>query len=268
MLSDALNLAVRLRFTNLRLSSLFLLHIFSYCPRNKTMASDPQSTLASLQQNDYVNLLVVTAVGYDYILTFSREVEYIWNKPWTVVSTFFVLVRYFGLCAFITLPLVGTSFLPGPPIVSFLFTSFIADPTIPTYSFVSATYSQVQAVSAQFQRYLQGMAIGTLGTWAVFIFICAADFVMILRVWAMYHRSRLILGVLLTSYVAEIIPSTIGCIVYSNPRNVPSRWNLVSITVFAALSRLPVFLVGHYSNRPSNSGLLVLPARIHPSRLE
>lgn len=45
--------------------------------------------------------------------------------------------------------------------------------------------------------------------------------VMILRVWAMYNRSKIILGSLLTFYVAEIIPSVVNCIVYSDPRNVP-----------------------------------------------
>jgi len=153
------------------------------------MASSPQSIMASLQQGDYTTLVVLTAVGYDYILTFSREVEYIWNKPWTSVSTFFVLVRYFGLCAFITLSLVGSSFLPGPAMLC--------------------------------------TAIEILGTWAVFVFIIATDFVMILRVWAMYHRSRIILGTLLTSYLVEIIPGTIGCIIYSNPQIGPM--NVVQI---------------------------------------
>lgn len=47
--------------------------------------------------------------------------------------------------------------------------------------------------------------------------------VMILRVWAMYHRSRIILVTLLISYVVEIIIGTIACIIYSNPLIGPSR---------------------------------------------
>lgn len=41
--------------------------------------------------------------------------------------------------------------------------------------------------------------------------------VMILRVWALYGRSRIILGVLLALYVMEIIPFIIACIILSTP---------------------------------------------------
>ncbi|KAI9570974.1 hypothetical protein HD554DRAFT_2080217 [Boletus coccyginus] len=52
-------------------------------------------------------LAVITAVGYDYILTFSNEIEYIWNKPWTWASMLFVFIRYLGLYS------AKSSFLPG-----------------------------------------------------------------------------------------------------------------------------------------------------------
>ncbi|KAF8553300.1 hypothetical protein OG21DRAFT_1261554 [Imleria badia] len=63
----------------------------------KTMSSALQSALTSLQQSNYTTLAVLTAVGYDYVLTFPNEIEYIWSKRWTWVSTLFVLVRYLGL---------------------------------------------------------------------------------------------------------------------------------------------------------------------------
>jgi len=100
------------------------------------------------------------------------------------VSTFFVLIRYLGLYGFITDILLSSSFLPGPA--------------------NSATLCRV---------------IGVTNLWAIFAFICVADLVMILRLWAMYNRSKLILGILLTFYIAEIVPSTIGCIVYTIPQN-------------------------------------------------
>lgn len=43
--------------------------------------------------------------------------------------------------------------------------------------------------------------------------------VMILRLWAMYDRSKIILSILLISYLGEIIPSIISSIVESNPKN-------------------------------------------------
>ena len=39
--------------------------------------------------------------------------------------------------------------------------------------------------------------------------------VMILRVWALYSRSRIILGALLTFYFLEVIPYLIVCIISS-----------------------------------------------------
>ncbi|KAF8126692.1 hypothetical protein EV363DRAFT_559280 [Boletus edulis] len=73
-----------------------------------------QSALESIILNNDVSLVVVTAVAYDYILNFSREVDYIWCKPWTSVSTIFVIVRYIGLCWIMILSLIGTTFIPGP----------------------------------------------------------------------------------------------------------------------------------------------------------
>ncbi|KAI9566849.1 hypothetical protein HD554DRAFT_2315251 [Boletus coccyginus] len=95
------------------------------------MSSALQSELTALQQNNYVTLAILIAVGYDYVLTISDEIEYLWTKSWTWVSTLFVLVRYCGLyhlavsalcmCNMkrdvdqtVTPPLVGSSFLPGP----------------------------------------------------------------------------------------------------------------------------------------------------------
>ncbi|KAF8452900.1 hypothetical protein L210DRAFT_3755841 [Boletus edulis BED1] len=66
------------------------------------MSSDIQSALELIVLNNYLSVLTVTAVVYDYILTFSREVEYIWLRPWTWVSTMFVVVRYIGLCWIMT----------------------------------------------------------------------------------------------------------------------------------------------------------------------
>ncbi|KAN0082772.1 hypothetical protein V8E55_008567 [Tylopilus felleus] len=79
----------------------------------KTMSSALQSALTSLQQNNYLSLVMFTAVGYDYVLTLSDEVEYIWTQPWTWVSTLFIIIRYSGLFTLITACFVGSSFLAG-----------------------------------------------------------------------------------------------------------------------------------------------------------
>ncbi|KAN0080120.1 hypothetical protein V8E55_009686 [Tylopilus felleus] len=50
------------------------------------MSSTLQNVLEILQWNNYTSLLV-----------FAREVNYVWHRPWTWVSTLFVVIRYIGL---------------------------------------------------------------------------------------------------------------------------------------------------------------------------
>ncbi|KAF8442246.1 hypothetical protein L210DRAFT_3536138 [Boletus edulis BED1] len=135
------------------------------------------SSALNLRPNDYVTPVMLTAVGYDYILTFSNELEYIWRRPWTHVSVLFILVRYVGLYSLV-------SFLPGPAKVCHI--------------------------------------IGITDDWAFCLFFGAADFVMLLRVWALYNRSRLILGTLLVLFFLEIIYIIVPTALYSTyPTYIP-----------------------------------------------
>ncbi|KAF8442323.1 hypothetical protein L210DRAFT_3536326 [Boletus edulis BED1] len=43
------------------------------------MSSDAlQSVVAAIQQGNYLSVALVAAVGYDYVLTFSSEIEHVW----------------------------------------------------------------------------------------------------------------------------------------------------------------------------------------------
>jgi len=153
------------------------------------MDSALQSDLEALRLSDVITLVIITTVIYDYILTLSSEIEYIWNKPWTIMSTLFLVIRYLGLCGFVVASLMGTSLLPGP-------------------------------------EKLCG-AFNVISLWSIFIFVCAADIVMILRIWAMYNRSKIILGILLTTYLGEVVLSAIASVVYSSPKNTAVTVNQV-----------------------------------------
>ncbi|KAI9457566.1 hypothetical protein HD554DRAFT_1771359 [Boletus coccyginus] len=63
------------------------------------------ATLETLQLLDYICIAATAAVCYDYTLTFSREVELIWMKSWSLMSTLFVVARYVGLALAILLGL-------------------------------------------------------------------------------------------------------------------------------------------------------------------
>jgi len=110
------------------------------------------------------------------------------------------MIRYLGLCGFIIASFMRTTFLPGPAKLCWV--------------------------------------LEIINIWVFVVYICAADFVMILRIWAMYNRSKIILGVLLTSYLGEIIPSTISIIFYSYPKNFAMIVNQILDIPFCSLSAI------------------------------
>ncbi|KAN0092667.1 hypothetical protein V8E55_003451, partial [Tylopilus felleus] len=157
------------------------------------MSAALQSALTILQRDDYVTVAMLTAVGYDYILTFSNEIKYIWRKPWSSISVLFLIVRYGGLYAAASISILGSSFLPGP---------------IKTCGIIF-----------------------TIEVWTLCLFLAAADFSMILRVWVMYGRSRLILGALLTIFCMEIILFFLCAAIYSNPKFMLVTVQILNISI-------------------------------------
>jgi len=143
-----------------------------------------------------VVVVIVIALSYDYCLTFSEEVTYIWQRPWTRVSTLFLLVRYMGWLYAFTVSLGSSSFIPGP-------------------------------VSVQTCNILYA-----LSELSYAIFWTGADMVMILRVYALFHRSRIILGGLFVLYITEVVILVVGASIYSDPKYVQvTIVRLLGITV-------------------------------------
>ncbi|KAF8125332.1 hypothetical protein EV363DRAFT_638843 [Boletus edulis] len=143
------------------------------------MSSDLQSLLEPVVLSNYLTFVVITAVVYDYVLTFSREIEYIWCKPWTRVSAMFVVIRYIGLCWVVTSALLGSTFVPGPLEVS--------------------------------------TVVYLLTSWTFVLFFCATDLVMILRVYTLWKRSKAILYILLFIFLVKTIIDIVFTGIYVNP---------------------------------------------------
>jgi len=129
----------------------------------------------------FSSVLTLAAVLYDYVLTFSEEIEYIWMKPWTLVTALFIVVRYAGICCIIATSMVGSSFLSGPSVLCGI--------------------------------------IYTISIWAHILFIGAAELAVILRVWVLYSQSRRILFTLLLLFSVEIIVTIIDTIT-TTPSNI------------------------------------------------
>ncbi|KAF8126619.1 hypothetical protein EV363DRAFT_1174006, partial [Boletus edulis] len=135
-------------------------------------------------------VILITVVVYDFFLTLSREIDYVWLRPWNWISTMFLLIRYFGLSLAILTGLLGSTFLSG-----------------------NVTVGTVTSVVVY---------------WQLPIFIAAADLVMIAWVYVMWNRSKRILGVLLSVYVPQVILSFVVAGVYSYPHDsLPGRVNQV-----------------------------------------
>ncbi|KAF8427647.1 hypothetical protein L210DRAFT_3508914 [Boletus edulis BED1] len=194
------------------------------------MSSDLQSLLESVVLNNYitrttahksVDVVIITAVVYDYVLTFSREVFHLLYtsvsrltiykdrcKPWTRVSAMFVVVRtslsirYIGLCWVLASALTGSTFFPGPLEVSF-------PPLYTPYPLVMVQFQQICTV--------------------VYLLV-----VMILRVYALWNRSKAILYILLFLYVVQTIVVIVYNGIYSNPNthlSVLSQF-ILAVTLF------------------------------------
>ncbi|KAF8545738.1 hypothetical protein OG21DRAFT_1528282, partial [Imleria badia] len=97
------------------------------------------------------------------------------------------VIHYLGLCGFITLvlSLAGPSFLPGP------------ENLCKQLPLLHPMLTQIKTLQAW---YFKSLVHGS---------------------WGLFARPIIILGVLLTSYVMEVIPSIVDCIIYSVPRNIP-----------------------------------------------
>jgi len=158
------------------------------------MTSGLQGAVEAVQLSNYASLTILTAVSYDYVLTFASEIEYIWQNRWTRVSTLFFLARYFGLCSVMFLTLVSSSFLLVPAKM------YVPIPPL------TPTNNDENSYSPDSCR-----ALIHCGPFAFWIMIAAADLVMILRVWVLYNQSRSILLVLLPLYAMEVIGALVGC---------------------------------------------------------
>lgn len=60
------------------------------------MSSTATTIAHDLSLFSYAQIAVAVAVLYDHALTFSREIDYIWRKPPSLVAAFYLLGRYLG----------------------------------------------------------------------------------------------------------------------------------------------------------------------------
>ncbi|KAJ6493460.1 hypothetical protein C8R45DRAFT_1136707 [Mycena sanguinolenta] len=109
-------------------------------------------------------------LAYDILRTFDEEVAVIWPRPWTAIKCLFFFIRYFPLLLQISLLFVGTDITPR-----FNFTFRDCE--------VWAIYQSAAAV----------------------ILLAAVDYILILRVFALYDNHRYIKAPVLILFCLELL---------------------------------------------------------------
>ncbi|KAH7928857.1 hypothetical protein BV22DRAFT_1126216 [Leucogyrophana mollusca] len=153
------------------------------------------SAVELMEINDYFSMAVVTVLSYDYVLTFSKEVDLVWRRSFSLMSFLYVLVRYFGLAIAIIAGLWGNVIHGSVPVL------------LPTNSALLTS-----------EGFYLGTALLQFTEWGSYVFIWAAEGVMIMRVYAMYTRSRVILSLLMLFFVATVAASIVLAVNYYSPK--------------------------------------------------
>jgi len=109
----------------------------------------------------------------------SSEIDYVWCRNWTWISTLFVVIRCTGICWITSAALNHCHLLPGPVNVC--------------------------------------TAIALIHFWAYAIFIAAADLVMIWRVYAMWNQSKTVLCILMFIYIPQLLVTCVLDGIYEFP---------------------------------------------------
>ncbi|KAN0098002.1 hypothetical protein V8E55_002448 [Tylopilus felleus] len=151
-------------------------------------------TIHAIQLANWCDAAAVAVVLYDSILMFPRELEFIWQRQRSFMSTFYVIVRYLGIALALNLWAFNAN-IPMSPLVRVAvdrFTNFGA--------FVDGVVGQV---------------------------------IMSMRVYAMYLGSKIVLGILVAMILARIALGLAVCVVILGPQSGVSatEWILSGIYV-------------------------------------
>jgi len=128
--------------------------------------ADQISVLKDIQLVNYVNVVAVTILVYDYCITFSREIVHIWGHSFSAISLLFLFTRY--------LPFADSAIL--------LIHTNLPNPSVHLYSALFKTQ-----------------------VWSVTIGISIAAVVLLLRTCAIYTNRRKIIIFLSLLYVIMIV---------------------------------------------------------------
>ncbi|KAG1860569.1 hypothetical protein C8R48DRAFT_834507 [Suillus tomentosus] len=59
--------------------------------------SELEASLYALYWNNSISVAVITMISYEYILQLEKEVKFVWERQWSVMTYLYLAVRYFGI---------------------------------------------------------------------------------------------------------------------------------------------------------------------------
>ncbi|KAH7919921.1 hypothetical protein BV22DRAFT_1133493 [Leucogyrophana mollusca] len=172
-------------------------------------------TLEGQSIEDYFIVVTPVVIFYDYVITFSREVDLIWATPRSLMSALYIIGRFTTIGTVITFFCEAMSIFPScchPQDSSQgAFRIYLGPlrrlyyPEIELEIFMlTMSWFFDEPFDICTDRYL-GLSVLTAQTWIVFTSQLAYRVIMILRIYAMYGRSKKILTVLVVALLAQVI---------------------------------------------------------------
>ncbi|KAG2121051.1 uncharacterized protein F5147DRAFT_766916 [Suillus discolor] len=159
---------------------------------------EPEEYLYALDWNNNISVVAITLLSYDYMLQFEKEVTFVWQRQWSVMTYLYLVVsstlpkcfmfpislpyqvRYFGIVlAMICAVWGGLFYIPEAPYVTIVSISYSTE--------TSFAYHQIEI----------GYGIFVFMQWGFSVYFCLVEVILIWRLYALHNQSKLILYVLL-----------------------------------------------------------------------
>ncbi|KAG1846484.1 hypothetical protein C8R48DRAFT_732907, partial [Suillus tomentosus] len=141
-----------------------------------------EESLYALDWNNNISVAIITLVSYDYMLQFEKEVTFVWQRRRSIMTYTYLVVRYFGISIAMTCACWGGLFYV---------------PETPCY------------------------AMFLFFEWSFSVYFCLAEVILILRLYALYNRSKPILYVLLGLFLPVVaLYIAIDVFLWSRPSSI------------------------------------------------
>ncbi|KAG2364668.1 hypothetical protein BDR07DRAFT_1374901 [Suillus spraguei] len=142
-----------------------------------------EEAAAGLRWNNNVSVAAIALISYEYLILLEKEVEYVWKRPWSLMSCLYLVVRYFGLfLAMVCACWGGLLYIPE------------------SFAFIHRAFAL-------------GYDLIVLIEWGFSVYFCFAEVILIWRLYAIYNQSKLVLHVLVGLFV-PIVALYIGIDIY------------------------------------------------------